>query len=317
MSPPLISVVMPTHGGPFVSAAVASVVAQTWTDWELVIVDDGSRDGTARVIASLAATDRRIRIVTHERNSGMPAARNGGLRAISAGSTYVTVLDHDDVWMPSTLDLLRAELCARPSAPAVHGVTINIDAEGRTLSIDAEPPWVRMGVAGGRLIPWPVDRPTEFANFAYETCALLGSALVRRSALERVGGFFDVRADQADDYDLWIRLSRLGPIGYIDCIVHGYRVHPNQCSRRPPPPRGWGMPYVKYKMITSPDNTPEQRRLAIAGFRIRQKRLLREQWASLQSAWKGREYAALPRHLAEAAARVAAYGRGRPWSWHR
>ena len=110
---PEISVVVPTHGGRFLAATVASVRAQTLPDWELVIVDDGSRDGTADVAAGLAAADARIRVVTHAHSRGIAAARNTGLVATTRTSRYVAFLDHDDLWTPDTLAVLRAALHAR------------------------------------------------------------------------------------------------------------------------------------------------------------------------------------------------------------
>ncbi len=115
MTPPApeISIVVPTHGGRFLAATVASIRAQTFAGWELVIVDDGSRDGTAGVAAGLATADGRIRVVTHAHNRGIAAARNAGLASISPASRFVAFLDHDDLWMPDALALLRAELDTR------------------------------------------------------------------------------------------------------------------------------------------------------------------------------------------------------------
>jgi hypothetical protein len=70
-------------------------------------------------------------------------------------------------------------------------------------------------------------------------------------------------------------------------------------------------------MIASAENTPEQRRLAIAGFRARQRQLLAQQWVDLRRAWLQHDPTIVPRHLVDGAARLAAYARGRPWSWHR
>lgn len=318
MSSPLVSVVIPSHGGRFTDAAIASVIDQTLGDWELVIVDDGSSDGTAQLVAKRASTDARIRVVTNQRNLGIVAARNRGFGATSADSMYVAFLDHDDIWMPIALEVLLAQLVAHPDAVAAHGTAILIDANGRRSSTRPEVvPSRRMGLMEGRLVPWPSDRPTEFANLAVEDCVVsVGSGLIRRAALERVGGF-DPRAERAEDYDLWIRLSRIGPIAFASREVLGLRLHDGQTSHRPTPPRGQGLGYVRYQLIASPENTPEQRRVAIAGFRARQRQLLEQRWSALLSGWRHRDYAAVRRNLVDAAASVVAYARGRPWSWHR
>ena len=316
---PETSIVIPTHGGKFLGAAVASVVAQTVPDWELVIVDDGSTDGTATVAAALAAADARIRVVTQP-NRGIARARNRGLAEISRLARYVALVDHDDLWMPDTLEILRDALLRRPAASAAHGLVTSIDDDGwPTPYLDSGRglPWNRFHVVNGRVELWPVDRPTQFAVLAYEDCVVgTGSGLIRRATLDRAGAF-DWRAEPADDYDLWIRLSRLGEIAFVGRVVLAYRQHEARRSLGPPPPRAHGTGYVRHKLVTSPENTPAQHRLAIAGFRAHERMLLGERWSNLVGAWTRREYAALPRQLAAMLSRATSYARGCPWSWQR
>ncbi len=306
------SIVVPTPGGGFLRCTVASVVAQTVSNWELVIVDDGSTDGTAEIAATLAADDARIRIVT-QKQAGIANARNRGLSEISPGSAYVALLDHDDLWMPDTLELLRAALTARPAASGAHGVATSIDAEGHPLRfVDRVGLPDRLGMIEGRVCPWPLDRPTEFANFAYDDCVTsVGSGLIRRTVLDRMGGF-DERAEPADDYDLWVRLSRHGEIVFINRIVLAYRVHEGQRSLRTAPRRGHGIAYVRHKLVTSPENTPGQRRVAIEGFRAHQRKQLRERWSNLVASCQRGECRAAPRQVGALVAWLVAYARGRP-----
>ena len=211
VDPADISVVIPTHGSPFLSATVASAIAQTSANLELVIVDDGSTDGTAAVAAALAAGDPRIRVVT-QGNTGIANARNRGLAAITSESRYVALLDHDDLWMPDTLARLRAALVACPSASAAHGVASTIDEAGQPMVFPRRGGLPnRRGMVEGRVQPWPLERPTQFANFAYDDCVTsVGSGLIRRSALDQIGGF-DPRAEPSDDYDLWARGRPMTP----------------------------------------------------------------------------------------------------------
>jgi hypothetical protein len=99
--------------------------------------------------------------------------------------------------------------------------------------------------------------------------------------------------------------------------VLAYRLHQRRRSLRPPPPRGRGTAYVRYKLITSPDNSEAQRRLAVAGFRAHERKLLLGRWRDLRAAWQAGTYRAIPRQLAAAAVPLAAYARGRPWRWQR
>jgi glycosyltransferase involved in cell wall biosynthesis len=317
---PHISIVIPTHRGQFLAATVASVRAQTLPDWELVIVDDGSTDGTAALAAALAASDPRIRVVTLARNQGIALARNAGLAAITAGSHLVAFLDHDDMWTPDALESLAGALAARPEASAAHGIATCVDPDGTPVAVPGVTdrlPFNRRGVVHGRVTTWPVDQPTEFINLAYEDCiASVGSILIRRAALEQVGGF-DARAEPADDYDMWIRLSRVGSIAFLPKPVLLYRLHPLQSGGRPPPGRGRGTPYVRYKLITSPDNSPEQHRLARTSFRARQYDLAAADLSAATAALRRRDYRAAGRGLSVAVSRLATCVRGRPWSWHR
>jgi glycosyltransferase involved in cell wall biosynthesis len=317
---PEISIVIPTNGGRFLGHALASVQAQTVAEWELVIVDDGSTDGTAGVAANLAASDGRVRVV-RQSSAGIAGARNRGLVEISPASTYVALLDHDDVWMPDALAVLREALAARPEAAAAHGLATVIDADGAPRWRDASGAGasfaVRRGIVDGCVEVWPPERPTEFANLAFADCITsVGSVLIRHAALARTGGF-DQSAEPADDYDLWIRLSRRGEIAFVNRVVLGYRQHQEARSNRPPPPRGRGAGYVRHKLVTSPENTPAQRRLAIAGFRAHARAPLAQRWSDLATSWRRHEYRTLPRQSAAALLRLLAYVRGRPWRWQR
>jgi glycosyltransferase involved in cell wall biosynthesis len=317
---PEISIVIPTHGGRFLAATVASVRAQTLPGWELVIVDDGSRDGTAAVAAGLAAADARIRVVTHAHNRGIAAARNTGLAATTRTSRYVAFLDHDDLWTPDTLAVLRAALDARATTcAAAHGMADCIDDGGRTVPRPdvARAQQTRYGVDGGRIAVWAADRPTELANLAYRNCVVsVGSGLIHRASLDRVGGF-DARAVPADDYDMWLRLSRLGGLAFVPRVVLRYRLHDARTSLRPRPPRGQGTPYIHYKLATAAENTPAQRRLVTTAFRAYQRDLLRQRWAALVAAARRRDPATALRELTAVGIRAVGLARGRPWSWHR
>lgn len=100
---PLVSILLPAYNAErFLARAVASVREQTLTRWELLIVDDGSTDGTARLMADLAATDGRIRALTAGRNTGAAAARNLALAA--AQGRFIAFLDADDTWLPGKLE---------------------------------------------------------------------------------------------------------------------------------------------------------------------------------------------------------------------
>ncbi|MFC6974687.1 glycosyltransferase family 2 protein [Halomicroarcula sp. GCM10025709] len=126
---PRVSVVVPTYNrADTVGRAVESALAQTVTDIEVVVVDDGSTDDTAAVVTGI--DDERVRYLAHERNRGRSAARNTGIEA--ARGEYVAFLDSDDRWLPGKLDRQLAELSRRP--PEWIGVYCEFLTPSRRLS---------------------------------------------------------------------------------------------------------------------------------------------------------------------------------------
>src|SRR2546421_13123372 len=108
MGLPMVSVVIPVYNGErYLAEAIESVLAQTICTWELVIVDDGSADGTPGVAQRYAGRDARIRVV-RQANGGVAAARNRGMQETDPSSEYVIFLDHDDVWEIDALETLLA-----------------------------------------------------------------------------------------------------------------------------------------------------------------------------------------------------------------
>ena len=124
-----VSVVMPVYNDErYLEAAVRSVMAQTFGDWELIIVDDGSTDGTPTIAARLAAEDPRIRLVKNIENRGVAASRNRGL-ALCRGE-YVALLDGDDLWRPDKLQRQLA-LAGKTGADIVYCSYGMIDDRGK------------------------------------------------------------------------------------------------------------------------------------------------------------------------------------------
>ncbi|MCY3867896.1 MAG: glycosyltransferase family 2 protein [Chloroflexi bacterium] len=100
---PAVSVVMPVYNGEcYLAEAIESILGQTFTDFEFIIVDDGSRDGSAAIIHDFAKRDERIRVIQHERNRGLTSARNSGIAA-SRGQ-FVAAMDHDDISLPRRIE---------------------------------------------------------------------------------------------------------------------------------------------------------------------------------------------------------------------
>lgn len=104
---PLVSVIMPAYNSErFIAEAILSVISQTVTDWELIVIDDGSTDMTQNIVAMYAQTDKRIRLIVNEKNMGVAKSRNIGLDQFCG--QFVALLDSDDYWQPHMLEKMVA-----------------------------------------------------------------------------------------------------------------------------------------------------------------------------------------------------------------
>ncbi|MBD0305520.1 MAG: glycosyltransferase family 2 protein [Nitrospiraceae bacterium] len=206
---PLVSVVIPVfNGAPFIEKAVASVRGQRIRNVEMIVVDDGSTDGTQAILASL----QREGLRWYQQAHGGPArSRNRGIEA--AHGEYIALLDCDDVWLTDKLDVQLSVMQARPEVGVVHTDYEVVDDSGKVLE----------RVHAGRS-----DEPLVKA-FAGGHAALPSTLLIRRHVLRNVGA---LNADLygSEDSDLTIRLYEVTQFAWIDRVMvrklqrgHGYR----------------------------------------------------------------------------------------------
>jgi glycosyltransferase involved in cell wall biosynthesis len=209
---PLVSVIVPAYNAErFLGEAVESVLRQTWHEIEVIIVDDGSSDGTAALAERLAASDPRVRVI-HQENGGLSSARNAGLAA-SRGE-YVSFLDADDVLLPDKIGKQLAFLTQFASCDLVYSDHyVGDSAATPTLLVSKRPPPLR---AAELLV---------FRNWFAPFSPLLRAELARR-----VGGF-DESLTASEDWDFWIRASRCGALSYLPGPVGVYRMHAEQMHR--------------------------------------------------------------------------------------
>jgi glycosyltransferase involved in cell wall biosynthesis len=196
VSRPTFSAVVPAfQAEQTLRSAVRSILDQTRPDFELVIVDDGSTDGTSAIAAELEAADSRIRVVRQD-NMGLAAARNTGIANSSA--PLVSFLDSDDLWMPTFLEEMGAALDQNPGAAFAYTDGWVLDADSkrirRTTVMDRQRPPV----------PPPAD-PDAFLGEMVKRNFIPAEGTVRRSALERFGAFRP-ELPAVEDYELWLRL---------------------------------------------------------------------------------------------------------------
>jgi hypothetical protein len=194
--PPTASVIIPTYNqARLVTRAVDSVLAQSFTDYEIIVVDDGSTDDTRAVLARYGQGLTYF----YQENRERSAARNLGLRR--ASGKYVMFLDADDVLLPNMLSVQAEYLERHPRAALVHGYALMADARGRVL----RPP-VLMGA--------PLDPGQHpFGSLVMGTPILIHTTLIRRECLDVVGGF-DEALSVSEDWDLWLRLAARYDVGF-------------------------------------------------------------------------------------------------------
>ena len=193
---PVVSIVIPLYNrANTLPRAVASVQSQDFTDWELILVDDGSTDNGAEAV--LALGDPRLRLIRHPVNRGAPAARNTGIAA--ARAPLIAFLDSDDEWLPGKLS---AQVAALARAPARLGALVT----GFVLHRQA---------TGGRFERCPAADGTWFATLL-DGCTLSpgSTLLVRRDCFERIGGF----AEDLPRFEDWDWLLRLVESDDLDCL---------------------------------------------------------------------------------------------------
>ena len=225
---PLISVIMIfLDAERFIEEAIESVLAQTWTHWELLLVDDGSSDASSGIAQRYAAQHPdRMRWLEHpgHENRGMSATRNLGVA--HARGEYVAFLDSDDVWLPERLERHVAILRAHPRVAMVYGPTLYWYGWIGDAAAQARD---RVGVLLVEPDRW-FEPPALLRRFL-ETGggALPGicSLLARRDAILKVGGFEEQFRDLFEDQAFLAKMCLVKPVYVIDDCLDRYRQHPD------------------------------------------------------------------------------------------
>ncbi len=215
---PLVSICIPAYNADkFISKALSSVREQSFTDWEIIIVEDGSKDNTEKMVTEIAdKIQQPVHFHRHEKNMGLPATRNSGIK--KAAGKYVALLDADDYWKSNHLESILA-LFEKDNADIVHSGSILFDSDtGKELSIRAPKP----------------EQEKEFLISLYNHSYIIqpSSAVIKRNVFERIE-YFDTDFKICDDMEFWFRAAR------SDCwfIYSGqqschYRKHGNALSSK-------------------------------------------------------------------------------------
>jgi len=238
---PWVSIIIPTYNRrDFLREAIRSVLEQSFRDFELIVVDDGSDDGTREMIQREFPG---LLTYLYQENQGVSRARNRGLEL--AQGEFVAFLDSDDLWLPRKLERQMAFMQSHPKAQICYTDEI----------------WIRRGVRVN-----PKKKHAKYSGWIYPRCLPLciispSSALMRRGLLEEVGGF-DEELPVCEDYDLWLRISARHPIHFLpEKLIVKRGGHQDQLSRR------WGNDIWRVKallkMLKDPSLRPDWRRMTV------------------------------------------------------
>jgi len=211
-SAPAISVVLPVFNAEhYVREAVESILAQSFTDFELIIINDGSTDGSSAILQELAASDARVLLIERA-NGGLVSALNEGIER--ARANLIARMDADDVAMPERLALQHARMLTSPQLGVLGSFMRLIDASGRII----------------RLADYPITE-ADTARFLEKGCPLAHpTVIMRRKAVVEVGGYRTAFA-HCEDYDLWLRISERGfGIANLPKPLLNYRIHGTNVS---------------------------------------------------------------------------------------
>lgn len=201
----MVSVIIPTYNraGTLIRS-VQSVTGQSYSDWELIIVDDGSTDNTKELLEPLLQQDVRLRYIGCPENKGQAAARNTGIQA--AQGAYIAFQDSDDVWVPDKLQKQVAMMEAHPEYGLIYGQMV-YDEDGKLST------------------PYP---PQNAGEWAFEECLknnLISTQtmLVSRAVFDSIG-LFDTSMSALEDYELALRITKNYPVGFLsEPVVVAYK----------------------------------------------------------------------------------------------
>lgn len=211
---PRVSMVMSVlNGGKYLNESVESVLSQTFSDLEFIIIDDGSSDSTWEQLEAFAAMDHRIRLLRNKKNTGVAVALN---RAIDhANGEFVGRQDADDISAVGRIDAQVTYLDAHPAAGLVGTLPLFIDDEGRPFPASQREIPITNDDIQNQLLDW--------------NCMWHGSVLMRRSIFELVGGYIP-ELEPSEDYDLWLRIAEHSELANLNQLLYKYRIHSSSSS---------------------------------------------------------------------------------------
>lgn len=213
-----VDIIIPAYNAArYLPTAIESVSAQTFNDWRIVLVNDGSTDNTDEVVAPFLERLGPRMLYIKQANRGLPAARNAAIQASTA--EFLALLDADDVWLPCRLSDSIEALRQRPQAGLSYGLITYIDQNGQPGATFAG----NRKNAEGNIAPSIYMRKVELP------CPTI---TFRRACVDQVG-LFDETMRATEDRDLWLRIALRYEVAFVPKVIAYYRLSPNSMSTDP------------------------------------------------------------------------------------
>ncbi len=226
MKKPLVSVITPIYnGGSYLDYAVKSVLNQTYQNWELFLIDDGSKDDSYEKAVKWSEKDEKIKVLYHPDhiNKGVSATRNLGIS--HAKGEYIALLDCDDEWLPEKLNKQIRVMLQYPETVMVYCLAEKIDEKGLSVKVNSQTLEGR-GLTGS---PFNVFEQMLDVRGVYPPCP---TVLASTEYIKKCGGFDETLKYQIEDSLLFTLLSEHGPFFFIDEVLARYRFHSNSWSAK-------------------------------------------------------------------------------------
>jgi len=212
---PKVDVIIPAYNAAkYLPAAIESVAAQTFEDWRILLIDDGSTDNTAEVVSPfIERLGTKLKYI-RKPNGGLPAARNTAIQSSSA--EFLALLDADDVWLPCRLSESLKSFEGRPQVGLSYGFNDRIDPEGKVIDTFDRP----QKHGEGRIAPYIYMRKVDLC------CPTI---TFRRRCVDEVGPF-DETLRATEDRDLWLRIAFRYEVALVPKLIAHYRMLPDSMS---------------------------------------------------------------------------------------
>jgi glycosyltransferase involved in cell wall biosynthesis len=207
MHKPFISVLIPVYNcEKYIQTAIESVLNQTFSNFELLIIDDKSTDNTVEIIQQFQ--DERIRLVVKEKNSGYTNSLNWGIA--NAKGKYIARMDGDDICLPTRFEKQVSFLDANPDVIACGSSSIIIGTD-TVVAVPENHEEIKLALLKGN-------------------CMIHPSIMIRKDSIDKFSISYDTSKEPAEDYDLWVQLAIIGKLHNLQEVLLHYRIHENQVS---------------------------------------------------------------------------------------